>query len=182
VDFVGALEAGGSVPGTDPDHEGHVGATAYDVAFGSPDASGGVYAWLEANPADVVLLHVGTHGLNTSPADVGAILDEIDRWEASEGGHPVSVLLARIIDQVPAHPDVALFNDSIAALAVARKTDPKNLAYPDDVTVVNLNGALNYPQDIEDGIHPDQAGYAKMADVWFVALTQGQTAVLDKCP
>lgn len=182
VDFVGTLEAGGSVGGADPAHEGHLGATAYDVAFGSPDASGGVYAWLEANPADVVLLHIGTHGLSSSPADVGFVLDEIDRWEASEGGHPVSVLLARIIDQVPAHPDVALFNDNIAALAVARKTDPTNLAYPDDVTVVNLNGALNYPQDIEDGVHPDRTGYANMADVWFTALTQGRTAVLDKCP
>jgi len=98
VDFVGALAAGGSVAGTDPDHEGHAGATAYDVAFGSPDAGGGVYAWLEANPADVVLLHIGTHGLSTSPADVGFVLDEIDRWETSESGYPISVLLARIIE------------------------------------------------------------------------------------
>ncbi|MEA3411262.1 MAG: Ig-like domain-containing protein [Pseudomonadota bacterium] len=182
VDFVGTLSAGGAVTGVDPEHEGHPVATAYELAYGNPDTGGGIYGWLEANPSDVVLLHTGTHGLSTSPADVSAVLDEIDRWETSEGGHPVTVLLARIIDQVPAHPDISVFNDNVAAMAAARATDPANLSYPDEVRVVDLHAALEYPQDLEDGIHPNQTGYGKIADVWFAVLTQGQAAVLEKCP
>lgn len=182
VDFVGSLSSGAAVAGVDPEHEGHAYASAYDLAFGTTASGSGVFAWLAANPADVILLHIGTHGLNPSPADVASVLDEIDRWERSPGGHPVSVLLARIIDRVPAHPDVTLFNDNIAAMATARKSDPLNLAYPDDVLVVDLHSELLYPQDIGDGLHPTQTGYGKMADGWFGALTKGPTAVLEKCP
>jgi len=182
VDFVGTLSAGGAVAGVDPEHEGHPVATAYELAYGNPDTGGGIFGWLEASPSDVVLLHTGTHGLSTSPADISSVLDEIDRWETSEGGHVVTVLLARIIDQVPANPDITLFNDNVAAMAAARATDPANLSYPDNVRVVDLHAALEYPQDLEDGIHPNQTGYGKIADVWFAALTQGQVAVLDKCP
>ena len=83
-DFVG-----GDVFGTDaslspfaPDNAGHGGFTASDIVFGG-SASGypvdGVRSWLEQNPADIVLLHIGTNDFfSTTAGDVAMILDEID--------------------------------------------------------------------------------------------------------
>ena len=71
-DFVG-----GDVFGTDaslspfaPDNAGHGGFTASDIVFGG-SASGypvdGVRSWLEQNPADIVLLHIGTNDFLAPP-------------------------------------------------------------------------------------------------------------------
>jgi hypothetical protein len=79
VDFAGRLLAGGSlVPQIDPEHEGGSGWTDNQVAAS-------VYSYLQDNPADIVLLHIGTNGFETSAADVGTILDEIDRFESDSG-------------------------------------------------------------------------------------------------
>lgn len=57
-----------------------------------------VYNFLIANPANIILLHIGTNSLDISPADVEVILDEIDRWE-SENNRTVIVILAKIISR-----------------------------------------------------------------------------------
>jgi len=59
VDFVGKVRAGyGAVPHFDSDSEGHPGWQDHQVADS-------IYVWLEQNPADIILLHIGTNGLNT---------------------------------------------------------------------------------------------------------------------
>ena len=58
VDFVGSLCWGFDItPPFDFDHEGHPGWTASQIA-------NNVYPWLEQNPPDIILAHVGTNGLN----------------------------------------------------------------------------------------------------------------------
>jgi hypothetical protein len=178
-DFVGSLDHGSAVL-VDFDHEGHGGWTAFDIAWGQNPGTDGVFPWLDSNPADIILLHAGTNDLsNTDEFDIADILDEIDRWENSAGGNPVTVILARIIDQNPINPDVTTFNQKVAAMANERISNPLNPAFPDDIIVIDQQSALVYPGDLSDSLHPNSAGYAKMANVWFNDALAG---VIDKCP
>jgi|GEM_PF-1499711 len=169
VDFVGSLASGGSVEDFDPDHEGHDGFTPYQIAYGT--GNGGIFSWLDENPADVVLLHAGTIELSESVAGVASILDEIDRWERSARGNPVTVYVAQIIDQDPPHPDTGAFNANLADLVARRTQDPLHPAYPDNIRLVDLNSLLTYPGDIADGIFPTAQGYTRMAQGWSQALS-----------
>jgi hypothetical protein len=56
------------------------------------------------------------------------------------------------------------YNDLLLDLANTRA------ASGDRVVVVDQESALNYPGDMADGLHPNDAGYAKMADVWYAKL------------
>ena len=167
-DFVGSLTSGSSaLPDFDIDHEGHGGWNAFDIAFGMTGfPTDGVRAWLDQNPADIVLLHAGTNNIaQTTSADIADILDEIDQWEQSAGGNPVTVILALIIDWDPINPAVTDLNDGIQSMASSR------IFSGDDIIIVDQHDALIYPDDLSDQLHPNETGYAKMADVWFNALT-----------
>jgi len=181
-DFVGSLSSGWDL--FDPevefaDHEGHRGWDASEIALGRiGDGTDDISYWLGQHPTDVVLLHIGTNGpLPQGDLDVEVILDRIEDWENSAGGNPVTVILARIIDWVPHNPDVTDFNDTVESMANDR------IANGDDIILVDMeNGALlDYRiavGDMGDALHPNDKGYAKIANVWFDALTN----VLDKCP
>jgi len=174
-DFVGTLNDGYAVANFDPDHEGHGGWRADEIAWGKAGGypTDGVRAWLDANPSDIVMLHIGTNGLTVNTdIDVEAILDEIDLWEASAGGNHVTVVLALITDWNPLNPDVPAYNSNLVTMANNR------IASGDDIVVVNQHDALTYPIDMGDNLHPNTNGYAKMANVWFAALTN----LVDKCP
>jgi len=58
------------------DHEGHGG-------FRDDQVADEVYNWLAENPADIILLHIGTNSVEESAADVEVILNEIDSFEAN---------------------------------------------------------------------------------------------------
>lgn len=173
-DFVGTLSDGVAVPNFDFNHEGHGGWTASEIAWGRTGyPTDGVRAWLDINPSDFVLLHIGTNALDpNNDIDVEAILDEIDLWEGSAGGNPVTVILALIIDQDPINPDVVAFNNNVRAMANLRINNG------DDIIIANHHDALNYPADMANQLHPTEVGYSKMATVWFNNLT----ALLEKCP
>jgi hypothetical protein len=159
VDFVGSVVAGQDiVPPFDPDNEGHGGWTDTQVAAN-------IYNWLTLNPADIVLLHIGTNGLDSSPNDVEDILDEIDRYETNSGKH-VTVLLAKIINRMTYSATTTQFNTNVANMALAR------IAAGDDIIIVDMeNGAgINYTADMIDSLHPNETGYSKMADLWFAHL------------
>ena len=180
VDFVGSLMAGqDAFPTFDPDNEGHPGWTDSMVAEN-------IYSWLMATPADIVLLHIGTNALDTNAADVQDILDEVDRYEGDTDTH-VKVLLARIINRsghiCPKTSTTTMFNDNVELMAL-RRSDPGQLGYtgglygqPDDIIIVDmecgaeLDYAIDtsppYDHDMYDNLHPNDKGYAKMADKWF---------------
>jgi hypothetical protein len=176
-DFVGSRQAGSmaSSPLDDDDHEGHGGWTAFDIAWGQKmDGSDGVFVWLERNPADFILLHIGTNDLsNTNEYNVAEILDEIDRWENSANGNPVTVILARIIDWVPKNPEVRAFNKAVTEMINSRKND--NIILVDQRKDAGLDYTIG--ADMSDFLHPNASGYGKMADVWFNSLA----SLLDKC-
>jgi hypothetical protein len=177
-DFIGTQNAGFGVADFDEDNEAHSNWNVSEIAFGrSFNGTDGIFAWLEINPADIILLHIGSYGLMSSADQVRLILDEIKRWEISANGNAVTVLLAQIIDQNPINPEVTAFNNSLAEMVRERTAD---LAFADRIILVDQHSALDYPADLADTIHPTEAGYGKMAEVWRDALiTHG---LLEKCP
>ena len=165
VDFVGSLEAGFSVqPLFDTDHEGHDGFSAEGGPYG--DILSNVQGYLSANPADVILLHIGTNDIsfgNQDPSEVEAILDEIERCRPN-----TLVFLARIINRTDGaglRSSTTAFNDAVEAMALER------IKRGDPLVMVNLESALDYLDDMSDALHPNSDGYAKMAAVWRDAVT-----------
>lgn len=175
VDFVGSLINGDYYTNFDPDHEGHGGkADSYIAAniYGS-----GGESWLTSNPADIILLHIGTNGLDPDPSDVENILDKVDQFEANSGTH-VTVVLARIINRIPYSSTTTDFNDNVEAMAQLR------IAAGDDIVIVDMEDGAGIDYQIQpdgdmssDTIHPYSTGYTKMAAVWYAALT----GILEPC-
>ena len=169
IDFVGSQSFGAGIPGFDDQSEVHTMASltggAHAKEAGYPAT--GIYAWLNQNPADFVLLHVGSEDLSAARVDhVEAILTEIDRWESDHAAE-VRVLLARVIDRQPIDPRISAFNDQLQAMAEARIT---NATHSDKITIVDQHAALSYPADMSDRLHPTAAGYNKMATAWFEGI------------
>jgi uncharacterized repeat protein (TIGR02543 family) len=163
VDFVGSQQNG--TGGFDPDNEGHESYSANDIRDH-------VYSWLTSNPADVILLHIGTNDIQGGQdaagvvAEVNSTLNNIDQW-ANDNGRTVTIILAQIIlcsINAGWNTTTKLYNDELQQMAEARSAD--------HIIVVDMENALNYATDLSpDGIHPTDTGYAKMANVWYNALT-----------
>ena len=158
VDFVGSQNAGHAISGFDYNHEGHGGWSASPIADS-------VYQWLVANPADVILLHIGTNSPVENTDQVARILTEIDRYE-QDYQTQVRVILAQIINRGQYSSVTSSFNNNLYSLAMNRK------AAGDLIWLVDMEHAIDYPGDLFDGIHPTGTGYAKMVGVWFSTLRE----------
>ena len=175
VDFVGSLNWGYDItPAFDCDHEGHPGWAASTIATN-------VYGWLEQNPADIILAHVGTNGLSAdNVTDVERMLDEIDRYEMDKDVE-ITVFLARIIHRylMESQEITTAFNDNVEAMALSRvqnqgdriiMVDMENGAGIDYMTDgVDMWGTI-YPGLNYDRYHPSDQGNIKMANLWFEHL------------
>ncbi len=170
ADFVGSQIAGESIePAFDAAYEAYFGWTSYEL-------SNVVYTSLIQNPADIVLLHIGTNDVAFSPSATGVaqILDQIDRYER-DSGQTVKVFVAMIIEQ--ADYDVAQFNENLAATIGTR------IKYGDNLTLVNMYTDAGITiNDYSDEIHPNGSGYSKMAAVWFNAIMSPDTPGLYAFP
>ncbi|UCG12260.1 MAG: hypothetical protein JSU72_17455, partial [Deltaproteobacteria bacterium] len=164
VDFVGGESNGEAYAneGFDPDHEGHPGWTDNDM-------DDYVFGWLETSQPDIVLLHIGTNGLDEDPKNVNKILNEIDRYSED-----ITVLLARIINRenyvCPDDSETTTFNDNVEAMAQQR------INAGDKIIIVDIEcgAGIDYRQapdgDMWDALHPYATGYTKMAAAWFDSL------------
>jgi lysophospholipase L1-like esterase len=165
VDFVGS-QTDGEPPDFDRNHEGHSGWRADEIRDS-------ITEWLNSTPPDVVLLHIGTNDINQSQSaastrdEIAAILDRIETYEIVNGVE-IWVVLARIINRSDPSDtlgaETTLLNNLIQSLADAR------IAAGDRIVVVDMENALSYPGDMADSVHPEDSGYAKMADAWFAVL------------
>ena len=81
TDFVGSQVGGSAIPDFDPDHEGHGGWRDDEILNGrkSQPNKGKLIEWLINNQPDIVLLHIGTNGVESSPDDIEAILENLDK-------------------------------------------------------------------------------------------------------
>jgi len=168
VEFVGSQVNGGGTPlSFDLDHEGHSGQTADWIADN-------VIEFLNANPADAVLLHIGTNDLlsGQSPTDtvtdVEDILQRINAWERNND-RDVVILLARIINRPGQDAAISTYNTQLAAMANRRIQNGDRIILVDMENDAGLNYQID-SLDWADDIHPSYAGYQKMADRWFAAI------------
>lgn len=169
IDFVGSFVSGEhytALEGFDPDHEGDPGKTANYVA-------NNVIAFLNENPADVILLHIGTNGLTSNVGNVDLILDRIDEYDEN-----ITVVLARIINQVPWNNTVTDFNSNMEEMVNLRLDEGDKIILVDMENGAGINYSLHPTGDMADGLHPHDSGYAKMATVWYNALA----GFLPNCP
>lgn len=191
IDFVGSLESG-TFP--DKQHEGHGGFKDYEI-------EAEVYSYLDANPPEIVLLHIGTNNIDfaidqggsyTNPDNVNDILDLIDQWE-NDKNKTVIVILAKIINRAGHFcydPSITTtFNDNVEDSVLNRLNDR--------VFMVDMecSAGLDYDLDLVDTVHPNQTGYDKIADKWFIdgllqmlpmsdagldqIVSQGEVVILD---
>ncbi|KAJ7650756.1 hypothetical protein FB45DRAFT_730871 [Roridomyces roridus] len=156
VDFIGSVDSG-TMP--DPDNEGHSGAEINTIgSFVMPD--------LSQNP-NIVCLLAGTNDINNgddidgAPARLMALVDSIT------SALPNTAVL---VGTLPLNGDAGkeaecnTFNNAIVQMLLRRASDGARVM---PVMFENL-----LPEDMADGLHPNDQGYAKMADGWFSALWQ----------
>ncbi|GGJ76567.1 hypothetical protein GCM10010123_03210 [Pilimelia anulata] len=153
VDFVGSVSSGGSF---DPEHEGHAGLRVGQAADAVP-------GWLRAAEPELVLLQLGTNDLKIAGREVGAT-DRLARLlDAIAAGAPDAYLVVGSMIGSPAAPireRMAAFNAALPGL-VAPLADRAQL--------VDLD-VLDRTAHFADNLHPNDPGYAVLADRWYAAV------------
>ena len=172
VDFVGSQTAGSDYQATDPSfdlhNEGHNAYTADDI-----DSE--VTGYLTANPADFVLLHIGTNDLvygetiASTVSDVESILDKIKVHNSNP-----KVIIARIINQKTHDADTTTFNNELNTMVQERIDSGDKIAIVD----MEKDAGIDYATEMEDLLHPGPAAYDKMADLWYSALSTVLTPIV----
>jgi len=170
VQMVGTLANGEAVGLTPPNdrHEGHpgwcAGPNGSDSTYcGTRSIADNVESWLNQNPPDVILLHAGTNKFVTDASDMSALLTAIDTWQAAN--YPVTVFLARIIENVSGTDPVQLFNDNVAAI----ESNHNRVIMVNQQTGAGIVYTIGV--DMGDDIHPNANGYDKMAAKWLADMT-----------
>jgi Cellulose binding domain/GDSL-like Lipase/Acylhydrolase family len=163
IDFVGTQPGGGCSVPFDGDHEGHGGYAATGIADQNQ-----LPPWLAAARPDIVLMHLGTNDMwgNFRPIDsvIAAYSKLVDQMRANNPD--MKILVAKIIPMAcPECTHVVALNNAIPAWAAAKTTSRS------PITVVDQWTGFDTTTDTGDGVHPNDAGFRKMADRWYPAVT-----------
>ena len=153
-------------------HEGHPGYTV-DNSSTTSGISPLVDASISANHPNIITLMIGTNDLNRNvdptnfPTRLGALLDKIIKDAPN-----ALVVVAKITpwqDDGTNTSAVEPFNTKIATLVQTYMTGGKHVALVDMYTPLRAN--TNYKTALMgDYLHPNDAGYVVMGDVWYSAI------------
>jgi lysophospholipase L1-like esterase len=155
LDMVGSQRGGVMF---DPDNEGYYGYRIDQVAAL-------ISAELALYQPNVVLLHIGTNDIgqnyqvSTASSRLAALIDQI---VAADPG--VTVLVAQLIcNSTPKVQSlIDTYNSSIPGIVKARVGKGMH------VYVVSMSSLTL--ADLQDGLHPNDGGYQKMADAWDAGI------------
>jgi lysophospholipase L1-like esterase len=156
VDFVGSQSNGPAELG-DKNHEGHSGWRIDQI-----DTN--INGWMDTYKPKLVLLHIGTndigqnYNLSSAPTRLSALIDKICA-KLPAGG---KLYVAKLVPLNGQDTNINNFNAQIPGI-VQSKVNSGKPVYMVDMSVVTK-------ADLADGVHPNQTGYDKMADVWFSAI------------
>ncbi|WP_058042311.1 FG-GAP-like repeat-containing protein [Streptomyces roseifaciens] len=154
LQFVGSVRTNGA------DHEGHSGWQISDL-------SENIEHWLPVAGPNVVLLHIGTNDMDLdndvdgAPARLGRLIDRITR-AAPEMTLLVSSLVPSQSEQVEKR--VERFNAEVPRLVSERRSKGFKVGYVDMSAVT--------AQELKDRLHPNDSGYAKMANAFYEAVAR----------
>lgn len=175
-EFVGSTSDRHHYPGDwDSDHEGHSGWTTHDIQRY-------LDGWLNGYTPDVVLLHLGTNDIVSIAYGVrGGLLQTHCTFENSlealtqiirrlRAANPrVTILLAKVLPIFDADPHSPI-HTTLHAWNAALSSLPAALAHPTSMIIpVDMYDGFD-AEDLVDGVHPNDAGAAKMARRWADAL------------
>lgn len=152
VDFVGSRQSGS---GTDTENEGHSGWT---IAQLSADVTGRLTTY----QPDVVLLHIGTNDMrkdltvDQAPDRLEALIDKIHAARPAAQVHVQQLVSS---SDATVQVRIAAFNAAIPAV-ISGKGSWLHL-----VDQSGVKGTM-----LRDGLHPNEAGYAEMADNLYASL------------
>jgi lysophospholipase L1-like esterase len=140
-------------------NEGHNGYRIDQIAAS-------VQSWLTTNPAEFVLLMIGTNDvtqdyqLSTAPDRLSGLIDQITNMLPS-----AQVLVASIppLSDPTNNAKANQYNAAIPGIVNNKRAQGKNVAF------VDVNAVLT-TADLADGVHLTSTGYAKDGDAWFSAL------------
>ena len=155
VDFVGSQRGGAML---DSDNEGYYGAKIDEVAKLVP----GELALYQPN---VILLHLGSNDLNgnyevaTAPKRLAALIDQIIAADPK-----ADLLVAQLIcdSNADVQARIEAYNAQIPGIVEARAKAGKH------IYLVSMSSVT--PADLNDGLHPSDTGYQKMADTWDASI------------
>jgi lysophospholipase L1-like esterase len=137
--------------------------------------------WLAANTPDIVLMHLGTNdmwgGYIPLATKLTAFTKLVGQMRAANPA--MKIIVAQIIPMSAAAcatcpADVAALNNALPGWAAGLST----AASP--VVLADLWTGYDAVADNADGVHPNDAGYQKMADAWYPVLARvlGGTSAL----
>jgi lysophospholipase L1-like esterase len=172
ITFVGSDHTGPpSVDGVafPPANEGHPSWTIDGSSMGLYPK---VQAWLQTSKPDIVTLMIGTNDMSQSidlanaPERLGRLMDRI-----TETLPNALLVVAQITPGKSGelNTKIEAFNAAIPALVTTRQMAGKHVA------VVNMYQAFTKNPDfskayLHDSVHPNDAGYPIMGDVWYQSL------------
>lgn len=158
IDFVGSLQTGPD--GFNRHHEGHPGWKINQIAAK-------VVPWLLIYRPDIILLHIGTNDFvkNDNPAQAPTRLSQLlNLITATLPG--AIVIVAQILPLARSarlNAEVLTYNAVIPTIVQTAIAQGKHVQYVDMYDAVS-------PSMLPDQIHPNDTGYAMMANVWLQAL------------
>ncbi|CAM3216185.1 SGNH/GDSL hydrolase family protein [Stackebrandtia soli] len=171
IDFVGKRSGPDACgDGFDNDHAGFSGSRATRLA-----ASQRLPEWLDGDPADVVMMHLGSNDIrHDRDADEILAAYSVLVDQMRQHNPDIVILVAQPIPMTdtPMGKDCASCPDRLDRLvegipfwAAAQNT----IASP--VIVVDQADGFDAEVDTYDGLHSNEAGGAKIADHWYTALS-----------
>ncbi|MFC5718582.1 FG-GAP-like repeat-containing protein [Streptomyces gamaensis] len=154
VNFVGSQETNGV------HHEGHSGWQIDDLADNIDD-------WLAESRPNVVLLNIGTNDIDTDDDVEGAprrLDDLVSR--ITSAAPDMTVLVSSLVPNKDAQAQkrVQRYNAEIPGIVARQQAKGAHVDYVDmgEVTV----------QDLHDWLHPNDAGFVKMAKAYYEGITR----------
>jgi lysophospholipase L1-like esterase len=172
--FVGSHESGPDMVDNTPfpkKQEGHSGWTI-DDGGGRSGLYPKIQGWLTSTPPDIVTLMIGTNDVDISldlanaGTRLGLLLDRIAMYAPNA--------LIVVAQMVPTKDDgenqrVITYNSAIPNLVKTRADAGKHIVMVDMYSAFTSNP--NYKtQYMNDNLHPKDAGYVAMANVWWTAV------------
>jgi lysophospholipase L1-like esterase len=169
IDFVGGVsDGGGCNPGFayDFDHEGHGGFSATGIADNN-------------QLPDIVLVHLGTNDMWGGHIPLATKLTAFTKLvgQMRANNASVKIVVAQIIPMsasacATCPADVVAFNNAIPGWAAGLTTAQSPIFVADLWTGFNAN------TDAGDGVHPNDAGFTKMANSWYPVVSQVLNGVI----
>jgi lysophospholipase L1-like esterase len=153
VDFVGSQQSGPE--NSDLDNEGHPGWRIDQI-------SANIVTWLAIYQPQIILLHIGTNDIlqNYDVADAPIRLSRLIH-QITTTLPSATLLVAQIIPiNTSSNSQVQTYNSAIPGIVQMAGSN---------VHMVDMYDAVS-PTLLPDNIHPSDAGYGLMANVWYAAL------------